>query len=40
MDNNFFVHATADVSPQANIGQGTKIWQHCQVREYATIGTN
>lgn len=40
MDNNFFVHSTADVSPQANIGQGTKIWQHCQVREKATIGTN
>jgi acetyltransferase-like isoleucine patch superfamily enzyme len=40
MDNNFFVHSTADVSPQANIGQGTRIWQHCQVREKATIGEN
>ena len=36
----FFVHPTADVSPEASIGEGTKIWQHCQVREGATIGKN
>ncbi len=36
----FFVHATSDVSPRATIGQGTKIWQHCQVREGAVIGNN
>jgi UDP-2-acetamido-3-amino-2,3-dideoxy-glucuronate N-acetyltransferase len=35
-----FIHATADVSPQATIGAGTKIWNHCQVREEATIGQN
>ncbi len=40
MERNFFVHATADVSPQAAIGEGTKIWQHCQVREKAVIGRN
>jgi UDP-2-acetamido-3-amino-2,3-dideoxy-glucuronate N-acetyltransferase len=35
-----FIHPTSDVSPQATIGTGTRIWQHCQVREYATIGHN
>ena len=40
MDNSFFVHSTADVSPKASIGPGTKIWQHCQVREDAVIGAN
>lgn len=35
-----FIHSTADVSPQATIGEGTKIWQHCQVREGAAIGAN
>ena len=33
-----FVHPTAEVSPQATIGEGTKIWHHCQVRERAVIG--
>ncbi len=28
------------MSPQAQIGDGTKIWQHCQVREGAVIGRN
>jgi UDP-2-acetamido-3-amino-2,3-dideoxy-glucuronate N-acetyltransferase len=37
---NFFVHPTADVSPQAVIGDGTKIWHHSQVRERAIIGRN
>jgi acetyltransferase-like isoleucine patch superfamily enzyme len=40
MDQNYFVHPTADVSPKASIGSGTKIWQHCQVREEAVIGQN
>ena len=35
---NFFAHPTADVSPRAAVGSGTKIWQHCQVREEASIG--
>jgi UDP-2-acetamido-3-amino-2,3-dideoxy-glucuronate N-acetyltransferase len=38
MASDFFAHATADVSPRATIGEGTKIWQHCQVREEAVIG--
>jgi UDP-2-acetamido-3-amino-2,3-dideoxy-glucuronate N-acetyltransferase len=40
MASDFFVHATADVSPRASIDAGTKIWQHCQVREEAVIGQN
>ncbi|MCL2562565.1 MAG: N-acetyltransferase [Oscillospiraceae bacterium] len=35
-----FIHATADVSPQADIGENTKIWNLAQVREGATIGAN
>lgn len=38
MEINYFVHNTADVSPRAHIGEDTKIWQHCQVREGAVIG--
>ncbi len=34
------IHPTADVSSEAVIGQGAKIWQHCQVREGAIIGEN
>jgi acetyltransferase-like isoleucine patch superfamily enzyme len=32
------IHPTAEVSPQAVIGAGTRIWNHCQVREGARIG--
>jgi UDP-2-acetamido-3-amino-2,3-dideoxy-glucuronate N-acetyltransferase len=35
-----FIHATAEVSPQASIGPGTKIWHQAQVREGAHIGAN
>ena len=35
-----FIHPTADVSEAAHIGDGTKIWQHCQVREDARLGQN
>lgn len=35
---NVYIHPTADVSPQASIGDGTRIWHQCQVRENATIG--
>lgn len=34
------IHPTADVSPQAHIGDGTRIWHHVQVREDARIGEN
>jgi len=40
MSSTFFAHPTSDVSPQAKIGDGTKIWQHCQVRENAVLGMN
>ncbi len=33
-----FVHPTADVSPRASIGAGTRIWHQVQVREGAVIG--
>ncbi len=32
------IHSTADVSPEAVIGEGTSIWHHSQVREGAHIG--
>ena len=35
-----YVHSTAEVSPIASIGDGTKIWNQAQVREGAVIGKN
>ena len=35
----FYAHPTADVSPKAKIGAGTKIWHQAQVREDAVIGS-
>lgn len=32
------IHPTADVSPKASIGDGTRIWHHCQVQEDVSIG--
>lgn len=32
------IHPTAEVSPQARIGDGTSIWNQAQVREGAVIG--
>jgi UDP-2-acetamido-3-amino-2,3-dideoxy-glucuronate N-acetyltransferase len=40
METNYYVHPSSDVSPKAIIGNGTKIWQHCQVREDAVLGSN
>ncbi|HKB17744.1 MAG TPA: acyltransferase [Candidatus Dormibacteraeota bacterium] len=37
-DTSTFVHPTADVSPRATIGAGTRIWHQAQVREGAVIG--
>ena len=34
----FMVHPTAELSPLAIVGQGTKIWNYAQVRERAHIG--
>lgn len=32
------IHPTAEVSPEARIGDGTKVWHQAQVREGAVIG--
>jgi len=32
------IHPTAEVSPEAEVGEGTRIWHHAQVREGARIG--
>lgn len=37
---NVFVHATAEVSDKAIIGDGTKIWNQAQVRNDAELGEN
>jgi acetyltransferase-like isoleucine patch superfamily enzyme len=34
------IHPSANVSEQAQIGEGTSIWHQCQVREGARIGSN
>ena len=34
------IHPSADVSPQAQIGEGTRIWHQAQVREGVKIGEN
>jgi UDP-2-acetamido-3-amino-2,3-dideoxy-glucuronate N-acetyltransferase len=36
----FHIHPSADVSPQAIIGAGTRVWHQAQVREGAQIGEN
>jgi UDP-2-acetamido-3-amino-2,3-dideoxy-glucuronate N-acetyltransferase len=35
-----YIHPTADVSPQATIGPGSRIWHQAQVRERASLGAN
>jgi acetyltransferase-like isoleucine patch superfamily enzyme len=34
------IHPTADVSPRAAIGEGTRVWQYVQIREGTRIGKN
>ena len=38
MSNPVYIHPTANVSPEAKIGAGSKIWINVQVREKAEIG--
>lgn len=33
-----FIHKTAEVSPRAVIGEGTRIWQQAQLREGSRVG--
>src|SRR6266851_3637535 len=37
-DRPFSLHPAAEVSPEAHIGAGTRIWNQVQVREHAHIG--
>jgi acetyltransferase-like isoleucine patch superfamily enzyme len=37
-DKTFYVHPGAEVSPEAHVGAGTRIWRQAHVREYAHIG--
>jgi len=34
------IHETADVHPDARIGEGTQVWNNVQIREGAVIGKN
>ena len=36
----FNAHPTAEVSPEAQIGRGTRVWNYAQIRERACIGTD
>lgn len=38
LDTPFYVHPTAELSPDAHIGAGTRIWREVHVREHAHIG--
>jgi UDP-2-acetamido-3-amino-2,3-dideoxy-glucuronate N-acetyltransferase len=33
------IHETAEVSPNAEVGEGTRVWHHAQIREGARVGT-
>lgn len=33
-----YIHPTAEVSPEADIGEGTRVWNQAQVRENAKVG--
>jgi acetyltransferase-like isoleucine patch superfamily enzyme len=35
-----FIHPSAEVSPKATIGAGTRIWHQAQVRDGAVLGRN
>ena len=37
-NSSFYIHPTAEVSPDAYISAGTRIWSQVQVREHAHIG--
>lgn len=39
MTSDVYIHPTAEVSTQAQLGAGTRIWHHAQVREGARLGS-
>ena len=40
MANNIYIHESAVVSPDAQIGEGSKVWVNTQIREGVVIGKN
>ncbi len=40
MNAEIFIHPTAEVSPDAQIGEGTRIWRQAHVREHARVGAH
>jgi UDP-2-acetamido-3-amino-2,3-dideoxy-glucuronate N-acetyltransferase len=40
MTSDAHIHPTAEVSPHTEIGAGTRIWHHAQVREGARLGSD
>src|SRR3954465_3450116 len=40
MSQEIYIHPSADVSPRATLGAGTKVWHQAQVREGAVLGGN
>lgn len=40
MSDTVYVHESANVSPEATLKPGVKIWMNVQVREHASIGDN
>ncbi len=37
-DVSFYVHPDAEVSAEARVGEGTRIWRHAHIREHARVG--
>jgi acetyltransferase-like isoleucine patch superfamily enzyme len=40
VENKPYIHPSADVSPQATLGPGTRVWHQAQIRERASLGAN
>jgi UDP-2-acetamido-3-amino-2,3-dideoxy-glucuronate N-acetyltransferase len=40
IESDVYIHPTAEVSTEATVGHGTRIWRQVHVREYAEIGKN
>jgi UDP-2-acetamido-3-amino-2,3-dideoxy-glucuronate N-acetyltransferase len=40
IDSDVYIHPEAEVSPEASIGAGTRIWRQVHVREHAVLGKN
>jgi acetyltransferase-like isoleucine patch superfamily enzyme len=35
-----YIHPTAEVAPEAQVGAGTRIWRQAHIREHARVGNN